>query len=151
MKSVALWLKSVLNPFLVVITLAAILFSYQNCEQFQAGHSNHNPKILDAQTDLDQVFNEIMQTKGMGICSQDSDCEHLYFGEKMCGGPESFIIFSTAEVSKSELTALINEYNQLQRDQLNTAENHYGDCRMVQVQEPLICLENICSQTSVAL
>jgi len=44
-------------------------------------------------------------------CTQNSDCQSIAYGARACGGPETYLIYSTVNVDVTELQPLVNQYN----------------------------------------
>lgn len=61
-------------------------------------------------------------------CTEDSQCRSLPVGQRPCGGPESYLAYSTARSSEAELKALGATY-QAERRQANTQAGRISDCR----------------------
>src|SRR5438067_2024441 len=67
---------------------------------------------------------------GTPSCTEDSQCRSLAIGARPCGGPESYLAYSTARSSETELQALGAIY-QAERRKANTQEGRVSDCRAV--------------------
>jgi hypothetical protein len=51
---------------------------------------------------------------GTPSASQLSQCKLIAFGAKPCGGPWSYLVYSTANTNESRLLELVSEFNQLE-------------------------------------
>jgi hypothetical protein len=64
---------------------------------------------------------------GKPSCTEDSQCRTMAMGEKGCGGPESYLAYSTAKSSQAELKALGDVYR-AERRQANTRSGRASTC-----------------------
>ena len=58
-------------------------------------------------------------------------CRVIAFGSKPCGGPWRYLAYSAEATDSVGLTALVDEFNQLEA-RLNEEEGRASDCSMVQ-------------------
>lgn len=72
----------------------------------------------------------IRATIGTPACSSDAECHTLAVGHKSCGGPESYLAWSSARTSQSELKALADRYNE-QRRAADAASGMVSTCRFM--------------------
>jgi hypothetical protein len=63
-------------------------------------------------------------------CSADSQCRSLAVGERPCGGPESYLAYSTARATDAELQALGASYR-AERRKANAEAGRVSDCRFM--------------------
>lgn len=52
---------------------------------------------------------------GTPHCSSDDQCHSLPIGSRACGGPESYLAWSSAKTSKAEIEALAQRYKDERR------------------------------------
>src|SRR4051812_43410739 len=64
-----------------------------------------NPQSGAAATPNDTLA-RIHALVGTPSCTDDSQCRSLAIGARPCGGPESYLAYSTARTSEAELRAL---------------------------------------------
>ena len=67
---------------------------------------------------------------GTPACTEDSQCHSLAVGERPCGGPESYLAYSTARAPDAELQALGAIYR-AERRKLNAEAGRVSDCRFM--------------------
>ncbi|TYA52301.1 hypothetical protein [Formosa maritima] len=67
-----------------------------SCEEREA--------YINEQRDLIRAFAET------SICSEDFECRYIAFGNKPCGGPWEFLIYTTS-IDTLELTYWVNDFN----------------------------------------
>ncbi len=63
-------------------------------------------------------------------CSSDQQCKTLPVGAKSCGGPESYMAYSTASVSTEKAASLAARYRK-EREAENQASGLASDCRFL--------------------
>jgi hypothetical protein len=68
-----------------------------------------------------------------------SQCKYIAFGAKPCGGPWTFLVYSTKRTDESKLQQLVKEYNALQK-KINAEEGLGSDCSVPAA--PELVLEN---------
>lgn len=88
---------------------------------------------------LEMLGARIEEKVGKPTASDVESCRALPFGAKPCGGPWSYLIFSTEVTDSTAVAALVDEYNDLE-DRLNREEGRVSDCRFVE--RPSLILED---------
>lgn len=81
---------------------------------------------------------EILDRVGNAEASSEASCRSLPFGAKPCGGPWSYLVFSTETTDSAALASLVERYNAIQ-GRLNEEEGRISDCALVM--EPRLKLE----------
>ena len=87
---------------LKTIALIAIVFSCSN---------NSETSREDERLQLDSLKNEIEQIVTEGTCTENTVCDYIAFGSKPCGGPWSYLVFSTS-INVQLLKEKVAIYNQ---------------------------------------
>lgn len=75
--------------------------------------------------------NTLAQLRALGsaaACDSDQQCKTVPVGAKSCGGPESYMAYSTAKVSSDKANALAERYHK-EREAENKASGAVSDCR----------------------
>ena len=91
------------------IALLAIVFGCTN--------NTESSKEEDL-AELTVLQEEIELLVDSGVCSGNSDCDYIAFGSKACGGPKTYLVFSTSinvellQQKVATYNALENDYNQ---------------------------------------
>ncbi len=67
---------------------------------------------------------------GTPSCSSDGQCHTLAIGHRACGGPESYLAWSSASTPQAELEALGERYQQ-ERRAADTASGMMSTCRFM--------------------
>jgi hypothetical protein len=76
---------------------------------------------------LGELRRMIEQEIGAPHANEPSQCKLIGFGSKPCGGPWSYLIYSTAKTDESRLKQLVSEFNQLQK-RINEERKFVSDC-----------------------
>ncbi|HFD11310.1 MAG TPA: hypothetical protein ENJ32_02400 [Crenotrichaceae bacterium] len=75
-------------------------------------------------------------------CDSNQQCKEIAFGSKPCGGPWSFLVYSTLQTNETTLNSAVADYNELQRLQ-NEKEGAVSDCSVALPTFP-VCSDNVC-------
>lgn len=93
-----------------------------------------------------QTLNEMKLTiqnlADTSVCSEEFECRSLALGSKPCGGPWSYLVYSTS-IDTLKLTKLVAAYNQFEKT-MNTECGLMSDCAMVMPPQQLQCKNNTC-------
>jgi hypothetical protein len=84
---------------------------------------------------------------GDPTCMLARQCRAAPFGAKPCGGPWSYIIYSTATIDSAAFADAVARYNALE-DELNRREGRVSDCRLVSPPQ-LDCVNGRCVGTAM--
>lgn len=77
-----------------------------------------------------QALAELRALGSVAGCSTDQQCKTVPVGAKSCGGPESYMAYSTAKVSPDKAKALAERYRK-EREAENKASGLASDCRFL--------------------
>lgn len=91
---------------------------------------------------LTLLNNEIKELIATGTCAANSNCDYIAFGSKACGGPTSFLVFSTS-IDVDLLKEKVASYNKLESD-YNMKWNIISDCSVPSPPTNMECLEGKC-------
>ena len=67
---------------------------------------------------------------GDAACTSNQQCRTLPIGHKACGGPESYLVWSSAATSEGVLRGLVDEYNQARKREVQKS-GRVSDCSML--------------------
>ena len=95
------------------------------------------------QLELNALKNEIVQLTSEGICTENSDCAFIAFGSKPCGGPWSYLVYSTS-IDVELLEEKIATYNQNETD-FNIKWGIFSDCSFASPPEEVRCVNGECT------
>ncbi|WP_298497529.1 hypothetical protein [uncultured Algibacter sp.] len=122
--------KSV-TTFLFLICLSLVVFQ---CEDEITQE--------DDKAELDTLKFEIEDLANTSICNEETECKYIGFGSKPCGGPSSYLIYSTS-IDTDKLEKLVLNYNQKHTD-FNTKWGIISDCSVVNPPTSINCVNNSC-------
>jgi len=75
-----------------------------------------------------QTLAELRALGSAPNCRSNQQCKTVPVGAKSCGGPESYMAYSTAKVSPDKVNALAERYRK-EREAENKASGMVSDCR----------------------
>lgn len=126
--------KSVFPLFLLVICLSLVAF--------QCDDDNASLTQEEEQTALNKLKSEIESLVSTSVCNESTECKYIAFGSKPCGGPWSYLIYSTS-INKETLQNLVTNYNE-KETAFNTKWGIYSDCAFVLPPTDIKCENNNC-------
>ena len=114
--------------------------SYQGPFSLAAAQESTSERLQKLRT---MIMNEI----GTPIADEPTQCKLIAFGSKPCGGPGSYLVYSTARTNEARLNQLVSEFNQLAK-KYNQERKVLSDCLFVT--EPNVELVNgVCAIKSI--
>lgn len=84
---------------------------------------------------LDLARRAILDYVGEAPCAGNGECRYIAFGDKPCGGPWSYIVYSTANVDEAALRRVVDWYNAW-NGVLNRRYSTISDCSIPPVPAP---------------
>lgn len=93
---------------LKTIALLAIVFSCTN--NSESGKEEDLAELTALQEEIELLIDS-------GICSENASCDYIAFGSKACGGPKTYLVYSTSidivllQQKAATYNALENAYN----------------------------------------
>ena len=76
---------------------------------------------------LEAMKQEILDLVGVAACEGDADCRFIALGDKPCGGPWRYLVYSVTTVDTVTLATKVAAYNAFNR-QLNEKYGWKSDC-----------------------
>jgi hypothetical protein len=113
-----------------------MLFTACKLDDDQASSYNEDLQVLL------NLKSEIETLAESSVCNDDSECRFIAFGSKPCGGPWTYLVYSTS-IDTDELENKVAQYNQLE----NIFNVQYGivsDCALAQEPIDVVCENNKC-------
>jgi len=92
--------------------------------------------------ELTALQEEIELLVDSGVCSENSDCNYIAFGSKACGGPKTYLVFSTS-INVELLQQKVATYNELEND-FNKKWGIISDCSVVLPPTSVACINGKC-------
>jgi hypothetical protein len=89
--------------------------------------------------DLKQTIEDLASTS---VCKENTECKYIAFGSKPCGGPWSYIVYSTS-IDTENLKNLVENYNQ-QESEYNAKWGVISDCSVNTPPISITCENNTC-------
>ena len=110
----------------------------------KAGEGNsmteqHKVTVGLDKAELKALYNDIVQLAGKAQATDVAQCRVVGVGAKACGGPQSYLVYSTLNGNETELLQKVERYNALMRMQ-NEQQGLMSDCAIVP--EPGVVLVN---------
>lgn len=100
------------------------------------------PTQADDSKELQALKAEIEALANTSICNENTTCKFIAFGSKPCGGPWSYIVYSTS-IDTQKLEDLVQKYNQVETD-FNNKWGIASDCAIVNPPTSVKCENNTC-------
>ncbi|HEY9222135.1 MAG TPA: hypothetical protein VIO43_11250 [Lutibacter sp.] len=116
------------------IALLAIVFGCTN--NTESSKEEDLAELATLQEEIELVVNS-------GDCSENSDCESIAFGSKACGGPKTYLAFSTT-IDVVLLEQKVAIYNELEND-FNKKWGIISDCSVPTPPVDVICVAGKCT------
>ena len=91
---------------------------------------------------LQNLKSEIEVLASASVCNEATECKFIAFGSKPCGGPWSYLVYSTS-IDINAFEALVNDYN-MQEDTYNQRWGIASDCALAQQPTSISCENNTC-------
>lgn len=93
---------------------------------------------------MKSLHQEIENLVNTGICDETTVCDYLPLGEKACGGPHSYVIFSS-DIDVENLKQMVDEYTQLEKE-YNDKFGIPSDCAYVSPPQNIGCVDSKCGR-----
>ena len=92
--------------------------------------------------DLQDLSIAIEDYAAASICKDEFECRYIAYGSKPCGGPWSYLIYSTS-IDTLELQTLVADYNESENN-YNITCGAVSDCSVPQPPTGFTCEDNLC-------
>jgi hypothetical protein len=116
------------------IALLAIVFGCTNNTEFS--------KEEDL-AELNALYEEIELLVDSGACSENSNCDYIAFGSKACGGPKTYLVFSSS-INVELLQQKVATYNALENS-FNKRWGIISDCAYLLPPKSVECVNGKCT------
>lgn len=77
------------------------------------------------------------------VCNENTECLFIAFGSKPCGGPWTYLIYSSS-IDVEQLQLWVEDYNQLDQE-LNEEWEIVSDCSVALPPSGFECIDNVCN------
>ncbi|MCF8274553.1 MAG: hypothetical protein K9I95_12045 [Flavobacteriaceae bacterium] len=114
------------------------------CSLFMAFQCEDDSNLImeDEQKALMVSKKIIEDLAATSVCNENTECKFIAFGSKPCGGPWSYLIYSTS-IDTNELESLVEEFNQNQAN-FNQKWGIVSDCSFALPPTNVNCENNSC-------
>jgi hypothetical protein len=120
--------------FLKIILLGFIIFV--SCKKESIDAISDNEKLAQMRADIETFAKN-------KACSNGDNCRVMGIGNKPCGGPSDYIIYSLTNTDEKQLIAKVNEYTDFQKA-YNIKNQLVSDCSLLQI--PTVdCKNGVCT------
>lgn len=126
-----------MKTLIQIILLSLVLQSFQCSKSDNKSPNDITPEQL--QTKKQEIVTYINSFS----CSEAVGCSSIAFGEKACGGPKEYLLFSNA-VNMSQIQQMVSSYNELEK-QYNIQINAISDCMFLQPPTSVGCVNGVCT------
>ena len=96
----------------------------------------------EERAELNTLKSEIEDLANTSVCNETSECKFIGLGSKPCGGPWSYLIYSTS-IDTENLENMVADYNQKELD-FNAKWGVVSDCALTQQPSSIKCENNTC-------
>lgn len=120
----------------IIIPLCLVLFSTQ-CEEdtFPLTQEQEAQELAILKTEIETLAST-------SICGDSFECKFIALGSKPCGGPWSYLVYSTS-IETETLEALVEDYNQ-KEERFNNTWSIISDCALINPPLRINCENNTC-------
>lgn len=115
-----------------------LLLSLFSCEQVPVELTNQEAdeaRLAEMLTDIELLISD-------KSCTKDGKCTVMAYGDKACGGPVGYLIYSSGNVNENQLKDLVEEFTALQ-SLMNDAYGYISDCALASPPD-VSCLDGNC-------
>lgn len=122
------------GPAVALMAITALL----GCSRTPSTSSNQAQPL----NGLDSLRRAVLELVREPTCGAAGQCRAAAFGAKPCGGPWSYVVYSTGTADTVRLAQAVAAYN-AEEARLNEALGRVSDCRAV-VRPSVACREGRC-------
>ncbi|MDQ8003167.1 MAG: hypothetical protein REI64_00130 [Pedobacter sp.] len=116
------------NLFLYLIIICTIAFM-SSCDKEKTQAKD--------QQELEQLFNQIKGIAESSTCGQNQELKYIAIGAKACGGPTSYLGYSSS-INVSEFENMVAKYTEMQQN-YNKKWNVISDCMALAPPKSVTC------------
>lgn len=127
------------NLLLTLLVICLLCMSFQ-CD------SDRNESCEDRLEHLNTSKAEILNLVNESVCGDNFECRYIAFGSKPCGGPWSYLVYSTS-IDTLQLMNMVEVYN-LNEQNYNVKCEQFSDCAFTLPPTELNCVNNKCVQVN---
>ena len=99
-----------------------------------------------AQADMRESLGDTITNMALDLsCDTNDQCKSIGFGDKPCGGFQSYKVYSTKTLDDSTFTKMVKNYNAL--DKQNNLKNQMASTCDMLMQPSTSCVQGQCTST----
>ena len=121
----------------LLLSLGFLFFSVIGC----TSEDSTKEKDVDSKKIAD-LEEEIIALADSSVCNDETECAFIAFGSKPCGGPWSYMVYSSS-INVQLLKDKVEQFNQMQ-EEFNIKYDIASDCAIVTPPIDLLCEDNKC-------
>lgn len=107
-------------------SIVSILIATAACANDPDGRKAPTPETANSA----KLWQQIQAEVGDAACDAPQQCRSVAVGAKACGGPDSYLAWSTQRSDAKRLQALVDQHAQARRDE-NRAAGMMSNCSLV--------------------
>ena len=123
---------------IIIVFTCFILLVATGC----SSNNNDTTTYENELTDLSLLKAEIETLANASVCNEASECKFIALGSKPCGGPWSYLIYTTS-IDVEKLEAAVKDYNQKEAA-FNIKWGIASDCSFALQPTSINCENNTC-------
>ncbi|ALJ05492.1 hypothetical protein APS56_10340 [Pseudalgibacter alginicilyticus] len=121
--------------FLFIVCFSLVAFQCEDNNDTSKTQEEERKELSNLKTNIETLANA-------SICDETTECKYIALGSKPCGGPWSYLIYSTS-INVDELENLVKDYNKKEAA-FNTKWGVFSDCAFVLPPSKVNCENNSC-------
>jgi len=119
------------------ISLGLVFFLVIGC----TSEDSTKEKDVDSKI-ITNLEEEIIALADSSVCNDETECASIAFGSKPCGGPWSYLVYSTS-IDVQLLKDKVKQFNQMQQE-FNIKYGIISDCSIALPPTGFLCEDNKC-------
>jgi|SRR5690606_5463823 hypothetical protein len=123
-------------------TFFALVLMFVTFTAFKCQDNDDAISLEEDKKELATLKQTIETLANASVCNENTECKFIAFGSKACGGPKSYLVYSTS-IDVEKLEKLVETYNQKDAD-FNKKYGVISDCAAVLPPLGLRCENNTC-------
>ena len=124
------------NRSFSIALILVLSISFASCGVNENSQEEDRQELESLKTQIDNII-------GDASCTDPAECRVIAFGSKPCGGPWSYLIYSTVDTDTGALASRVELYDR-KEDAYNSKWGISSDCMFVSPPDSLICEDGHC-------
>lgn len=122
-----------------------LLFTLTICLSLMAFQCNEDDTPLTQEEEREELSiskKAIEDLVATSVCNETTECEFIAFGSKPCGGPWSYLVYTTS-IDTEKLKLWVEDYNKREAE-FNSKWGAISDCGITNPPSSINCENNVC-------